>query len=319
LSYRLECDYRESQIEKQVSRYLGVISTIMGERFHLIDADESRTGADAMLDWKAITFYFQFKRPTGLASVTTVSLPLSPPGKSKTQAIRRFRYHHGLTEHPHSLCFQLRKQAKTATELQHNLLWKQHHTGPGIYATYVCSLQLKLQEYLDATSGGINLCPPSSLVCWREVSIVDQSTLLEMLAYIMDDVPAFRAHIAFPPHASVRTHQHHYSFSPQATDIAFHSEPQIIHREEHRLSGFLARSLIRAAQSYQTLPTLRRLASILEIRPSLRSVVADESTPPDNAITRLRSYGQQLYREHGIRQYVFAFRPNEKVSRANQR
>lgn len=309
MSYKIEREFRETQVEKQIAGHLGALSYLMGQQFHLLDSDEETTGADAEMAWKAVAYYFQFKRPEGLKNVSTCPLPpVKRKNEAKTQDIRRVRASEGMLDAPHSLCFPLRKLAKNATEYQHNLLLAHDRPSAGIRAAYVCALELALKSYLAASSGGIHLCPPFSPICWHDVTMLDSPDAVRWVAQVVKDVPAFRAHVAIPPHKRVSTHEHYYSFSTQGDDVVFHSDPERLDRGGSRFSEFLYQTLSTTAERSRELPTVATLRDrIATAAESWLEPLGMRAPTRGDERGWLSAYGRALYRVHGIHQFIFVF------------
>lgn len=106
-----------------------------------------------------------------------------------------------------------------ATDFQHNVL-RQLHNPPHQYAMYVAPLVLKLKDYekaLNVTRSVQSLA--TDAFRWKRVQIYDPGSA----GYLNIGLnPFLRRHISIPPHTTVNTHEHHYSFSPSGGDVAWH-------------------------------------------------------------------------------------------------
>ena len=312
VSYVIKCEFLEDQVEKDVSNYLGLISRLWGPRLRLLQVDEQLTGADALFNWRARAFYLQFKVPIGLESTTTTPLPKTPRlNESKLQDIRRFRADQSLVDSPHSLCFQLRRMAKTATELQHNILFR-HEQPPHSRAAYVCPTALTKNEYEWAMT-------PNLLYRLLDTPFQFQSARINVFGAIqsIQESPMLRGHAVIVPHSAVTDFNHYYSFSQVGSSVAFHSQPTVVRSEALRLSDFISASLIDWLDSGPEgfLP-YKVLAK--EIRAAARAVGDDKQTEQmddENPQAWLGRYGRELQWQYGIRQIIALFRDGEDGAR----
>jgi hypothetical protein len=214
MSFKLPSQLSENQIESDVASYLGLITPIWSQRFRLISVDEQTTGADKLLN-HFIPIYLQFKvseglNPNGSIPQFFLNRPLSK--------IISFRSAHNLAGNP-ILYFPLRKMARTATDFQHNIL-RQLHNPPKQFSLYVAPLTLDRTEYEKSLN-----------VKWlRRLWPIDPYFLKEFEIYdptigknlILGLNPFLRHHISIPPHTTVTTHKHHYSYSQSGGDVAWH-------------------------------------------------------------------------------------------------
>jgi hypothetical protein len=229
--YQIVSDFREPQIEKDVSNYLGWISDGIGLPFKLSSADENVTGADAVFDC-AIPLYIQFKVSLGLKSTDEVS-PSKRKNRSSLEDIRIFRRDENLPDNP-TLCFELRQKARHAIDFQHNILMDYAVPGKS-YAFYVAPLSLTKNEYekslFDSSEGRFMRFP---FIFHDNLKV----RTLKGFKYI-GAVPFLRQHISITPHVKVDTHKHHYSYSNVGTDIVWHSKSEILPIYVSRLSDTL--------------------------------------------------------------------------------
>lgn len=212
--YKIQSELSENQIESDVSSYLGYITPFWSKRFRLISVDEQATGADKLFN-RFQPIYLQFKVSQGLDPKAFI-LPnfLNKPLPN----IISYRKKNNLPGDP-ILYFELRKRAATANDFQHNILHSLHKP-PSQYALYIAPLTLYLSEYEKL----------SNINWFRRFFIRDPFYLRELEindSVINKDIkigmnPFLRSHISIPPHLTVSTHNHHYSFSQSGGDVAWH-------------------------------------------------------------------------------------------------
>ena len=301
--YVIVSEFLEDQVEKDVSNYLGYISRPFARRFRLLSVDESETGADAKFSWKAKAFYLQFKKPTGLKSVDSVSLPLRPrKNESAMQGIRRFRKGNKLADAPYSLAFCLREKAKTATDYQHNILLSLEKP-PHSRAVYVCPTSLTKSEYEQSMS-----MPGWWRFPWRftedPIRFERKHVLVNTMRHMVESSPFLRGHACVVPHAKVRSADHWYSFSVHASDVAFHS-PAVVSRAVVRLSDFISEEIAVAVDD-EALPPLQE--TVGKLRETASEWSRDELPSEASDLDWLRAHGRLLRERHGIRQVTLMAR-----------
>ncbi|HEX8331945.1 MAG TPA: hypothetical protein VF622_04940 [Segetibacter sp.] len=214
MSFKLESELSEDQIESDVSSYLGYITPLWARRFRLISADEPTTGADKLFN-RFLPIYLQFKVSQGLNPTASI---LQRFQNKPLANIIDFRKSNNLSGNP-ILYFQLRRKAVTATDFQHNIL-ASLNTPPTQYSLYVAPLTLGMVEYEKQLSYDwyLRFFQFNPFIN-RETELHD-SFLQKKL--ILGLNPFLRNHISIPPHANVSTHHHHYSYSRSAGDVAWH-------------------------------------------------------------------------------------------------
>jgi hypothetical protein len=214
MAFKIDSQLNENQIESDVSSYLGFITPIWARRFRLISVDEQLTGADKLFN-RFVPIYIQFKVSYGLDPNSSI---LNRFLNKPLTNIISYRNKNNLSGNP-ILYFQLRRQAKTATDLQHNILFNLNKP-PLQFGLYVAPLTLELTEYESQLSGDwfMKFYPFDPFI-QRDLEIHDTFTQRN-IAVGMN--PFLRHHIAIPPHTSVTTHNHHYSFSKSGGDVAWH-------------------------------------------------------------------------------------------------
>jgi len=214
MAYKIDSQLSENQIESDVSSYLGFITPIWSRRFRLISVDEQLTGADKLFN-RFVPIYMQFKVSHGLNPNGSI---ISRYRNKPLTNIIDYRNQNNLSGNP-ILYFQLRRQAKTASDIQHNILF-QLNQPPHQYGLYVAPLTLDLSEYENQLSRDwfMKFYPFDPLVR-RELEIHDTSTNRNLAIGLN---PFLRHHISIPPHTLASTHEHHYSFSKSGGDVAWH-------------------------------------------------------------------------------------------------
>ncbi|MEM8325039.1 hypothetical protein Q4S25_17375, partial [Morganella morganii] len=227
--YLIESNLSEKQIEADVATFFGMctIATKSVKAFRLLDIDEQKTGADKLFDC-ATPIYMQFKKSRGLRSVHEVSIS-SRKNRSKLEDIRNFRDINNLEQNP-SLYFKLHKKAKTANELQHNILLS-YENPPWSRAIYVAPLLLDKDAYYNA------LCKSAPRIIHTPFFDLNYSIHQRNWISYFGLAPFLKEHISIPPHERVSNDNHYYAYSESGVDISWHS-PQVIKQEPSRLSDF---------------------------------------------------------------------------------
>lgn len=231
MAYKIDSQLSENQIESDVSSYLGFITPIWSKRFRLISVDEQLTGADKLFS-RFVPIYMQFKVSNGL----NPSSSIIPRYRNKPLTnIIHYRNQNNLSGNP-ILYFQLRRQAKTASDLQHNILFNLNKP-PFQYSLYVAPLTLELLEYENQLNADwfMKFYPHAPFLT-KELEIHDT---LSNRNLAMGLNPFLRHHISIPPHTLVTTHEHHYSFSNSGGDVAWHGGEVLY--GDYRLSNQMLR------------------------------------------------------------------------------
>ncbi len=302
-SYMMDSEFLEDQVEKDVASYLGYISKLFGRRYRLLQIDEAVTGADAQFNWKGSAFYFQFKKPTGLKSVTTVALPTpARKNEAREQQIRRYRIGQGLAERPFSLFFQLREKAKTANDYQHNILLS-YERPPLSRAMYVCPTVLTRHEYEKALN-----VPWLRRFFEPPLRFRDYDLYVNDVAHYCATSPLLRAHATIVPHATVSSADHYYSFSFHGSDVAFHS-PEVVRHDVSRLSDVLSEELLKLSRNPESFGNLTTIARA--IAESQKWTLSElPQLTDENSLDWLRMHGRVLRDRHRIRQFIMLLQPS---------
>lgn len=300
VSYEIPSGFLEKQIEADVAGYFGYMSPLFGKRLRLLDVNEQVTGADKKHYRNGVAYFFQFKKPIGLKSTSDLKLPIGKrKNESKLMEIRRFRDANSLDQTPYSICFPLHGDAATpVNELQHNVLHG-YEMPPHSRAMYVCPTSLNYKEYEESLSEPI----------WRRWRgnpfLYHQGQTVWGLGAASEifSAPFLRGHATVIPHVQVTSHDHYYSFSKHATDIAFHS-PEILTQGPARLSDFLQTEIMRIFREAEATIPIAGLAQKL-YEQSLSWAQDRISYPNDNdPLEWIQQHGKILRERFGVRQVI---------------
>lgn len=300
MSYKIAGDVSEAQVEANVAMYLGWVSRC--SPVHLLSVDEQVTGADKLYD-NVLPIYIQFKKSNGLTPLALNSNRRI--NASKLQTVREFRHRNGLPDNP-TLYFQLRRKAKKATDLQHNILLS--HQVPGnSFAVYVAPLFLDRVEYHNC----LFACPkyfrsPYFMKSWLLYSDHSSGRLLSWY----DEIPFFRGHISITPHQKVNHHDHYYAYSEDGDKVSWHS-PSEVERDQYDLfSKFLSSRTKEVFTGEMTLSFEDAVNNAHKISGDLWSETAD-LFEGEGSFGRIQDYGRWLRKEYNIHQYLIC-RVNRK-------
>ncbi len=299
---RLDADFTEDTVGFALESFLAVMS-FPRQRFSIEPfsrAKERWLAADARLHGDVRGFcpiYMQFKRPSAYPDFSTAK-------------IIRERKALNLLTSPHALYFDLRQKQQHHWDFQHNILFRlgqrlrSRQLGD---AAYVCPLFLERSAYrFHVHLSGLSLWPRF----WRhypweyeEVLVGDGGRKIRF-----DRIPVLAEHITVPPHKTVSSAKHRYSFTEAGNELCFHS-PEAIPDGATTLAAFLdalsGRFLgggekIRSEQANQELQDLMNevLGDGREVPQSI--IEMDASDPIGNWL----AWGDYLRLEFGIDQYA---------------
>lgn len=291
--YQIKSNLSEKQIEADVASFFGwCTANEITAPFRLLDVNEQLTGADKLFD-RATVIYIQFKKSSGLKS--TLEIPTSNrKGRSPLEGIREYRADEGLCSDP-TLYFQLREKAKTATDLQHNILYA-YERPPSSRGIYVAPLILDKDKYystLFESSTRFLLHP----FFYRFNYEIHERGLISQLG----NVPFLKEHISIPPHQKVTDHNHYYAYSETGTDISWHS-PKVIKRGSMRLSEFVVKLLKTTIIDSESMTSLEHAAkNAVEIG---REFGFPDELKNTDALQALISHGRWLLENYDIRQFI---------------
>ncbi|WP_026769104.1 hypothetical protein [Asinibacterium sp. OR53] len=297
--FRLDSELSEKQIEADVATFFGWISPEGQMPFQLIDTNEQIYGADKIFDY-VIPIYIQFKVARGLSPIPRFDMTPSP-----LKRIQRFRQQNNLFHNP-TLYFKLNNLAKNAAEYQHNILYELAHT-PNVYAFYVAPLTLDKNEYnqLLFDKDHRYYTHPFYYELEHKIRASQSVTMIR-------GMPFLRAHISIFPHERVRSSNHYYSFSPNGTEIAWHS-PQNLANRINRLSDVLS-GILNISFAYKNRWFF--IDEYARVTDSLRRglVINENNNNAENSMDRITEFGRELYVKYDIRQ-ILLVTTNESLSR----
>ena len=293
--YYIKGNLSEKQIEADVAAYMGWCTPPYEDNpFRLLDLNEQLTGADKLFD-RGVAIYLQFKKSSGLKSVSLVK-PSRRRGRSPLEDIREFRSCHDLDSDP-TLFFQLRAKAKTAPDLQHNILLG-YERPLWSRAIYVAPLLLDKEDYHRALFESTNrfmLYP----FYYRVREVIQQRHWVSHFGAI----PFLREHISIAPHERVADHNHFYAYSETGVDISWHS-PDVISRDPSRLSDFtikLFRDALENPDSMLSLEALAKQTAEIGMAYGFPDATFAENEAPLHFLQR---HSRWLRETYGIRQLI---------------
>lgn len=301
MSFKIESELNEDQIEKDVASYLGYVTPLWSRRFRLISVNEQTTGADALFR-RFIPIYLQFKVSQGLNPKANI---LERFKKYPLANIIKFRKQNELGGNP-ILYFQLRKMANRATDFQHNILFRLNNE-PNQFALYVAPLTLELDEYekkmnQDWYRRYLRLEPFNS----RNSEIFDSSY---SRSFDLGSNPFLRHHISFPPHKITNTHKHHYSYTKSGGNLAWHGGE--ILKNDFRLSNQISKILNYAYEGKDLGINQRSYISFInEFENRNSEFYNDEYDSNEYPLTRILEFTKKLKTEHQIHTMFLSYYEN---------
>lgn len=291
MSFKIDSELNENQIESDVASYLGYVTPLWSRRFRLISVDEQITGADKLFR-RFIPIYIQFKVSQGLNPKANILQRFRNYPLAK---IIEYRKLNELGGNP-ILYFQLRRMANRATDFQHNILFRLNNQ-PNQFALYVAPLTLELDEYeklmnQDWYRRFLPLEPFNS----RDTDIFDSDF---SRSFDLGTNPFLRHHISIPPHKLTNTHKHHYSFSKSGGNVAWHGGETL--ENDFRLSNQISK-ILNYANERKDLGINQRdyLNFINEFQNDNSEFYNDKSNLNENPIFRILEFTRKLKSEHQI-------------------
>ncbi len=293
-------DYTEDTVATVLDSFLAV-AAFPRRRFsiELFSKDEERwLGADGVVSGAVAgfkPFYMQFKRPHGY------------PGRSRSRFVVERRAL-GLETAPLTLFFELLPKKPQHRDLQHNVLFRLRRRCRrlGSDAVYVCPLFLHRDAYRRFLHRSALL---AWIRWWRGVPwAVGQVRVRHGGGLgLFDGIPLLRGHATIPPHASVQTHSHAYSFSDRGEDICFHS-PERTSGEAATLDRWMSEIVAGAGDG-------RGMISPEAATEALRSLVSGDSgedrldvpsslLQEPSGIAGWQRFGSHLATAYDIQQYA---------------
>lgn len=293
--YYIKGNLSEKQIEADVATFMGWCTPPgEGNPFRLVDINEQQTGADKLFD-RGIAIYMQFKKSNGLKS-TSVVAPSRRSNRSSLEEIREFRANHMLDSDP-SLFFQLRAKAKTAIDLQHNVLLS-YEQPPWSRGIYVAPLLLNKDDYQRAlfeSTSRFLLYP----FYYRIKEVIHQRNWVSYFGAI----PFLREHVSIAPHERVADHNHFYAFSETGVDISWHS-PKVVSREPSRLSDFMINLFRGAFENLDSMLPLEALAKQTAKIGEANGLTSAKFAANESPLDFLQRHGRWLRETYDIRQFI---------------
>ncbi len=291
--YVIKGNLSEPQIEADVASYFSWC-TPLGSRgpLRLVDVNEPITGADKQFD-AGCTIYMQFKKSTGLHSSLTVPISKSVH-RSRMEDIREYRALNRLEEDP-SLFFQLRKKAKKAHHLQHNVLLT-HEVKGYSRAFYVAPLELDKSKYYETLFNN-DFRFHGNPIWFRPHTAIRERFMVRYL----NCSPFLREHVAITPHERVQDHNHFYSYSQTGTDICWHS-PQLVADGPSRLSDVISSIVDNAISTVEG--SLTNLNELLESTLNISREVGLDLRRSSDPLETIKEYGKLVADKYRIRQFL---------------
>lgn len=290
----------------KLEHYFGLLESGLDTNFEIESSIEAKTGADYEYQGIQARYYLQAKAPIALMSTVTVPIAGGKVNEG-LNAIRAFRRDNNLADIPYSLCFGLRRPARHAVvpdELQHNLLYAMNNPGKNSHAMYVAPTVYSKEEYMcllrDRSHWQMLDDGPfwKFRHAWTRLAIPTQ-----IASEILMNMPFLQAHICITPHEKVTTHEHHYSYSANANDVAFHS-PIVLESTSRNLSDFLA-SQARQIGRFETQSTESVLDELKGNLPESALRALRDSFQQDlRPLGVIRQIGKLLWEQYGIVQYL---------------
>jgi hypothetical protein len=231
---RIDADFSEDTVSITIGTYLDVLSfprlSFSVEPF--FRNEERWLGADARLFDHVrhiYPFYMQFKRPQAYPDASRAKIikerkDLVPP----------------LSTSPRTLFFNLREKKPHHSDYQHNILFRlnrrlrRYNLGD---AAYVCPLFLRREAYRHHT----HLAALRGRGRWPRYAfdLEDLVIIHRRMRIEFGRLPFFAEHITIPPHDSVISAKHSYSFLEDGSEICFHS-PVALRDTVVKLSAWLS-------------------------------------------------------------------------------
>lgn len=302
--YQLKGNLSERQIEADVASFFGWCTPSELELpFRLLDIDEQTTGADRLFDCGQV-IYIQFKKSAGLRPVSSVA-PSKRKGRSALEEVRIFRARQELEDDP-SLFFQLRAKAKTAEDLQHNILLE-YERPPFSRGIYVAPLLLDKDIYHRTLFNSTDRFLLDPFYYRLRHTVYAKQWVSRLGA-----VPFLREHVSIPPHERVADHNHCFAYSTTGTDISWHS-PAVLEGGPLRLSDFLVKTLRRALDDPESMTSFERLAETALQTATRFGFQPSNVTNNESPLSFLGRHARWLRETHQIRQFVLAGSKNRIV------
>jgi hypothetical protein len=302
-SLRLDADFTEDTVGFALESFLSLLS-FPRLKFSIEPFSRGRErwlGADARLNGHMVgfkPFYMQFKRPSAY------------PDTSSAKVITD-RKVLKLPVAPRTLYFDLREKRPTHKDYQHNILYRlrqrlvKRKVGD---AAYVCPLFLDRSAYrFHVHMAGLRIWPRF----WRFAPWEREDILIRSSSGTVNfnAIPVMQEHVSIPPHDTVTSAKHSYSFTERGTDLCFHSPLSL--PEGNRSLAYFLTGIIGNQQSSEGFISPERAQGMLrEIFSGAKGEDRDSLLPdnfPQNAEDGIESWlywGDYLKTEHQIEQFA---------------
>lgn len=288
--------------EDNVSVILGSFLTALTFPFNPFSIEmlsrkkERFLGADARLHGNItgfLPFYMQFKRPSAY------------PASSRSKIIVD-RAALGVKSKHNALFFPLRDKKPKHHDFQHNVLFRLRNRlqqrGIGD-AAYVCPLFIDRLAYRAA----VHASALSLRQSWHGVHWLHSKVMINTGGGVMNfsNVPLLKEHVTIPPHATVTTAKHHYSFNEQGDELCFH-EPTALPDGSDNFAEFLSRSASLFLDGGQLEPNGSD-EFLLDLVSNVYgdSLGVKSEDLGDTPFGRWHEFGHRLERDFGIAQFAF--------------
>jgi hypothetical protein len=227
----LDRNLSENQMEEEIAQFFSWYS--LGCPMRLQSISEQSTGADKQVSSKIYgSIFMQFKVSEGFS--------LKPPEVYRDSALKniiQFRLKNDLLDDP-ILFFKLRRKAKTAKDLQHNILMKMNDPKNNTYGIYVAPLTLDKDEYNKQLFPNMFARHFPFIIFNHKLFRLSEQQILESSLKILSQAPILKYHFSIAPHERVINEKHYYSYSTNATNICWHSDKYFEEINISRLSDF---------------------------------------------------------------------------------
>jgi hypothetical protein len=231
-SLRLDADFTEDTVGFALESFLSLLS-FPRLRFSIEPFSRGKErwlGADARLNGHMAgfkPFYMQFKRPSAYPDTSTAKVIID------RKALK-------LPVAPRTLYFGLREKRLAHNDYQHNILYRlrqrlvRRKVGD---AAYICPLFLDRAAYrFHVHIAGLCRWPLFWLIDpWKLENILIHSSSGKV---DFNAIPVMQEHVSIPPHDTVTSAKHSYSFAERGTDLCFHS-PLSLPEGNRSLADFL--------------------------------------------------------------------------------
>lgn len=298
---RIDADYPEDLVGIAIESFLTQLS-FPRQRFSIEPFSRSRErwlGADARIYSEVRgfrPFYMQFKKPAAY------------PDDSASKIIID-RRKGNLKTSPRALYFPLREKKPAHHDFQHNVLLRLRDrlTKRGLGdAAYVCPLFVDRSTYRYALGG-------AGLRRWFGFWCDDPWDLAEVLledagrTIRFDRIPLLSEHVTVPPHVSVTTAKHRYSFTETGDELCFHS-PESLPDGSTDLASFLSKvadGFLGEGEKIAPQSSIEPLNDLIKAIYGDGDSLPEFAIDPEDPLGAWFAWGDHLRKEYAIEQYAF--------------